>query len=546
MSFKTPTMMLQVLLLVLCQLCSTAAFATVSAYLDHNPVGLDTSFTLTFEITGDAGTPDFNPISTQFDILNRQQSSNISIVNGSFNRKQQWQLSLMPKKAGHFVIPSISFGQQSSQRISIDVVEEQSFSASNRDIFIEAKVDTSRPYIQQQVLLYVKLYRAVNIGKATLNDPEHHNLIIKKLGDDRHGETKLNARRYLIVERLYALYPQQSGDITLPAISFEGQVMQYNGQLKTRRVRSEPITLHVQPIPNHISKDWLPVSHLEIAEAWPNTPPELEVGQALTRTIELRAHGASSAQLPEIMTVPSPYIKAYPDKAKLDDDVSNNGIIGSRIQSIALVANKAGVVHLPAIEIPWWNTQTQKSEIARLPARRILIRAAPIPTQPTTTVSPPQNIKTPPPIKERIQKITDPFWIYSTEFIFSLWMLTLILWWYTHRKRHQIQTNDTTQTSKKDALKTLQLACNQHDAKACRTALLQWAKVTLPSKNIHSLGMLRQYLNIDAQNSVQDLESALFSAQNNHWDAQQLFHHITKSDTHPQVDEEHIYSVRKL
>jgi len=540
---RTQLMVLHVFIVSLCFILgSTYALASVSAYLDRNPVGLDSSFILNFEVIGDAATPDFEPIRQDFSILNQQKSSNISIVNGSFSRKQQWQLNLMPKSIGHFVIPPISFGQQSSQQISIDVVEEQSHSASNRDIFIEVSLNNLKPYVQQQVLMHVKLYRAVNIGKATLSDPEHDNFIVKKLGEDRHGEVDMNSRRYLLVERTYALFPQQSGNMTLAPISFEGQVMQYNGQLQTRRIRSSALTLQVQAMPKHVLEDWLPVQKLEISEAWPDSMPELKVGQALTRTIELRAQGASSAQLPEIMLPASDAIKIYPDKAKLEDEVNAHGILGTRIQSIALVASKAGTVQLPAIEIPWWNTQTQKMEIARLPQRSIHIQAVRNPV--VSTPTPEHKQVTPQNSSERHKQenSTTPLWMYSTIGIFLLWLMTLALWW------KSVRSTQTTRPSnnKKDSLKRLKQACDQQDSQACSQALLAWAKQIAPQHNIHHLGALQDYLDADAKRSIHELEAVLFSGKNLTWDAQALYQNINKAVLCPVSKEEHSYPVKTL
>ncbi|MDQ6962355.1 MAG: BatD family protein [Mariprofundaceae bacterium] len=500
------------------------AWANVSAYLDHNPVALDSSFILHFDVVGDAGNPDFSALRQDFDILNQQQSSNISIVNGSFSRKQQWQVHLMPKRLGQFEIPAIAFGQQRSEAIRLEVVDAQPDGASQRDIFIEASVDQSNPYVQQQVLMHVKLFRAVNIGKASLSDPEHDQAVIKKLGEDRHGETRVNARRYLLVERTYAVFPQQSGVLVLPAISFEGQVMQYNGQMKTQRVRSESIILQVKAMPTQVQGNWLPVESLEITEAWPKKTPELEVGQALTRTIEIRAKGASASQLPDVVLKATTHVKVYPDKAKLHDEVDASGVTGSRLQSIALVAGKEGLVVLPEIEVPWWNTQTQRVELARLPKRRILIKAGASLATETPKVVPHASkpeLQTAP--KSSVEAQDNDVWMFVSLALAALWLLTLLLWWKGSRHRStSTSQNPLNLETEKKALKVLEKACKSKDSKACRAALLAWSSVVWPEKNIQNLGMLRHEMNEKTNGLLAELEAHLFSAQQGNWDADAL------------------------
>lgn len=525
------------------------AWATVSAYVDHNPVALDSSFSLNFDVVGDAGNPDFSALRQDFDILNQQQSSNVSIVNGSFSRKQQWQLHLMPKRVGQFVIPAVQFGPQQSEAIRVDVVTVQPDAANARDIFIEVSVDQPNPYVQQQVLMHVKFYRAVNIGKASLSEPEHDQAVIKKLGEDRHGETRVNARRYLLVERSYAVFPQQSGVLVLPAITFEGQVMQRNGRMQTQRVHSTSLALQVSAIPDQVLVDWLPVAHLELNEAWPEHMPELEVGQALTRTIEVRANGASASQLPAMLLKASEFIKVYPDKAKLNDEVSATGIVGSRMQSIALVASKEGLVTLPAIEIPWWNTRTQQVELARLPKRTLLIKAATsnAAVAPISHVPQAQVLDVVPSSKLVSQPQHEPVWMWVSVAMAVLWLLTLLLWWRSHRQVSvQVQYKTVILATEKKALLQLEKACKAKDAKACRQALLLWSAAVWPEKNIQSLGLLRHELNAKAAGLIAELEASLFSAQQGAWHADDLLKCIQDVPYDKKSMGDQSYAVRSL
>ena len=65
--------------------------ATIRAHVDRNPVPVNESFVLTFDVQGDAdGEADFSPLEALFDILNRSQGSKIQIINGRMDRTSQW------------------------------------------------------------------------------------------------------------------------------------------------------------------------------------------------------------------------------------------------------------------------------------------------------------------------------------------------------------------------------------------------------------------------------------------------------------------------
>ena len=72
-----------VLILLLSLSASGIQAATIRAHLDRNPVTVNESFLLSFDVQGDAdGEADFSPLEALFDILSRSQGSQIQIING--------------------------------------------------------------------------------------------------------------------------------------------------------------------------------------------------------------------------------------------------------------------------------------------------------------------------------------------------------------------------------------------------------------------------------------------------------------------------------
>ena len=67
-------------------ICVNSQAATITVTTDRASVGLNESFMMTFESDSSVDSdPDFSPLNKDFQILSRNSSSNLSIVNGKIS-----------------------------------------------------------------------------------------------------------------------------------------------------------------------------------------------------------------------------------------------------------------------------------------------------------------------------------------------------------------------------------------------------------------------------------------------------------------------------
>ena len=278
--------------------------ATITVTTDRDTVGLNESFMMIFESKGSVdGDPDFSPLNKDFQILSRNSSSNMSIVNGKISISKKWQLTVLARRAGKIPIPAVGFGSDRSQVSSVNVDSGKSSSSglkSNRDIFIEVDVDPLSPYVQSEVIYTIRLFLSVATSNASLSEPgiSGTNAVIERLGEDRNFQTNRKGKRYNVVERRYAIYPQVSGSMTIEPVMFQGQINRnafsrfdpFGPQAKTLIERSAPVTLEVKTVPEQFPTGyWIPAKKLTLTESWPQDPPQFQVGEPLTRTLTLMA-----------------------------------------------------------------------------------------------------------------------------------------------------------------------------------------------------------------------------------------------------------------
>jgi hypothetical protein len=521
---------LPILLLIL--YASGIQAASIRAHLDRNPVTLNESFMLTFDVQGDAdGEADFSPLEALFDILNRSQGSQIQIINGRMDRTSQWKLTLMARDAGNYTIPTISFGKDRSNSLSLVVqAETADASAQGGSIFLEAELTPQQAYLQSQLVYTVRLLRSVNLRSATLSEPKLSGVeaMVEKLGDDRSFETLRNGVRYVVVERSFAIFPQQSGTLTVEPTVFQGQIIEgsrfnFNETLRSRRATSESFSVDVQPIPAAAQRPWLPSRELRLVEEWPQDPPRFSVGEPITRTVTLTASGIAAVQLPGLAGPPADGLKQYTDQPLVKDQTRADGLTGIRQEKIAILPSRPGRFELPAIEIPWWNTATGQQQLARIPARSIEVSAAadtqPVPLPP----GPDPAISVSPPAEIVQQGDTAGFWPWLSAGLVLGWLVTAFLWW---RQWHKPETEPRSSPRKRDkpseAFREFKRACRHNDAGACKTALLKLAKNRWQERPPTSLGVIANRVAPAFADAIDELNRALYGQDTIDWDSARL------------------------
>lgn len=537
--------------LLLSALMSSNTYAAdIRVSVDRNPVSVDESFQITFTASQSPDDdPDFSPLEQDFNIINQSNSSSSSWVNGKSTKVVQWIVNVMAKQTGSLVIPAIKFGKDVSRASSILVADKSSKKAldTNEDLFIDVEASPQNPYIQSQVFYTLRLYTKVNISQARLNEPELSDAVIERLGEDSNYNTQVNGVDYSVTERKYAFFPQKSGKLTIKPLVLTAEVLVNNAQSinpffnsqmsKTKRVESKPITLDVKPVPAEFKgQHWLSAEQLVLKQEWSTDVAQLKVGEPVTRTLSLVAKGTTVGQLPELNTTQtSEELKAYPDQPVLQEQKKVEGLIAFREEKIALIPSKAGTYPLPAIEIPWFNTQTQKLEIAKIPEETLTTAA--VATQPepapAPTFTPLETTKTDSvAIADSYQNT--PIWLWVSIFLALGWLITLIVFLRKRRPKAEVWVEDESEINLKAAIKNLKHACANNDALAAKEALLIWGNHKFDTNN---LGALAGFCDARLRDEIVLLNQTLYGKESTQWEGKKLFQAFTENKARGAIKE---------
>ncbi|VEL96255.1 oxygen tolerance protein BatD [Alteromonas sp. 76-1] len=373
------------LFLLLRSMVVLADVTSVEATIDKNPVMLDEAIRLTVVANGGADRESFDSsiLLKDFVVGRTSVSSQTSIVNFDTKKTTTWTTTLFPRKEGTFTIPAISIEGKQSAPMSVSVIPVQQSDNVARDYFVTTDIDLKEAYLNQQLFYTIKLHLATNIERGSLQSPTMQNAEIKQLGDDKQYTDIVNGRRYQIIERQFAIVPQASGEFTIRGPVFTAEVAAantnqrfglFNRTQQVNRVGPD-ITVNIKPIPAGIDYPWLPSEMARVDEEWPQGDAFV-VGEPITRVVTLTALGVVEEQLPEIPEFYPPHFKLYPDQSSTTTVEKDSTLIAQRKSSLAVIPTQAGSFVLPEVTIPWFNTLTEQTEYATIPARTVTVQPA--------------------------------------------------------------------------------------------------------------------------------------------------------------------------
>lgn len=175
-----------------------------------------------------------------------------------------------------------------------------------------------------------------------------------------------------------ALYPQTSGDFSVPEATVITQVAGVNGDKQAVTLTTPAMGFRVALPSAELAstKAWFAASDVKVQQEWsPNEAEVLKVGDSLVRTIHIEANDSLSVLLPNLMPAQaSPDWKLYPTSPELVDKQSREGYVSSRIDSQTYVLQHGGDVSWPEYRLWWWNTQSGQLEQIVLEGKTIKVK----------------------------------------------------------------------------------------------------------------------------------------------------------------------------
>lgn len=407
----------QIFIITLLPIVSVVAHAAgFVAIVDNNTISFGESLNvqLRLEDAKALESIDISPFAKDFMIYNQQQFSSYRNVNGTVKSETGWNVTLMPKKEGEFLLPSIALetdqGRFSTQEIRIKVQHPKSGDKNANDnigISLVSIVSKNKAYVNEPIIYTLKIISYKPIANIVLDDIKSSDAIIEKIGEPKQSNQTLGGVNAHVIEIRYAVTALRPGKVTIaPAIMhgelqvlasqprrpqrfglFNDMFMDNMIELKPFSLQSDTITINALPAVG-AGKDWLPLQNLTLTEKFEGIQ-NAKVGETITRKIKIVAKGAFAKQLPSVKDfIDHDHIKTYANKPTFSDSFSDSSgtVIGTREEEYSLVPQQEGTITLPAVKITWYNLQTKKSETSILPEKTINVAPGIASANPNITI----------------------------------------------------------------------------------------------------------------------------------------------------------------
>ena len=243
---------------------------------------------------------------------------------------------------------------------------------SGRDLFIKVSANKKKVYEQEPILLTYKVYTLVDLTQLEGKMPEltgfHTQEIPLPQQKSFHIE-RVNGKQYRTVTwSQYVMYPQMTGKMEIPSITFKGIVVQQNrsvdpfeaffnggsGYVEVKRnIVAPSIKIDVLPLPHKPANFSGGVGKFNISAQLNKN--ELKAGDPLSLRIVVGGIGNLKLIKQPVVNFPKDWDKYDPkvtDKTKL----TSNGLEGNMIYDILAVPRNQGHYTIPPVELTYYDT----------------------------------------------------------------------------------------------------------------------------------------------------------------------------------------------
>jgi len=343
------------------------------------------------------------PSIKEFEVLmgpSRSTQSSTQIINGNVTSTSTITFTyiLMAGKEGTYKIPGATIvadgNNYTSNSVEIKVLPpDQSSGAgsgnsrnssrnqansgkiTDKELFMMATASKTNVYEQEAILLTYKVYTQVNLTELRGDIPDlkgFHTQEVELPNQKTFTLEHYNGRNYnTTIWRQLVLFPQQTGKIEIPSVTFEGTVSQmvasadpfdafFNGGNYvniTKNLVTPKLTINVKELPAGKPANFSGgVGEFTLSSTI--STQELKTNDAVT--IKLVISGTGNMKLINTPEVGFPQdFEIYDPKVDNKFNLTRNGLAGNKVIEYLAIPRHAGTYTIPPIEFSYFDLKSQ-------------------------------------------------------------------------------------------------------------------------------------------------------------------------------------------
>ena len=274
---------------------------------------------------------------------------------------------LPPDKAGN------NGGNSSSSRSSSSSARGRAGQISGNELFIVANASKTNVHEQEAILLTYKVYTSVNLRQLRGDMPDMKGFHTQEIQLPNQKVFQLEhykGRNYnATVWSQYILFPQQTGKLEVPAITFDAVVAQrtesddpfdafFNGGgivEVQKKIVAPKLTINVQPLPSKPANFSGGVGEFSISSSI--NSKEVRTNDAVTVKLVIKGSGNMKLISTPELRFPEDF-EVYDPKVTNNFDVSTAGLTGSQTIEYLAIPRHAGDFTIPPVEFTYFDLKS--------------------------------------------------------------------------------------------------------------------------------------------------------------------------------------------
>ncbi len=302
-------------------------------------------------------------------------SRSTSIINGNVSHKVSRIYRFTPQKS--LKIPSykvvVAGKEEKTKPLTLKVLKP-SAGKKGDDFILTMSVDKDEAFVGEAINLTLTFKQKVGAkaSRIELGEPKLEDFWIKKVD----GVEKSEEGGYIVQKLHYVLFPQKSGDYTIPAIRANIGVLVQNRRrfgggmfddpffddpffsrlsqdIKWSKIYSNDIKLHIKPLPNNLELfgDFEISASVDKRKVYANKPVNL--------TITVQGVGNIDDVKKFDLNIPNAIL--YADEPTINAKLQNGKYGGEFTQKIAIISDRNYTI--PKVELEFVDSKTKEPKI---------------------------------------------------------------------------------------------------------------------------------------------------------------------------------------
>lgn len=262
-------------------------------------------------------------------------------------------------------------------------------SISGRDLFIKVSANKKTVHEQEPVLLTYKVYTLVDLSQLEGKMPDlkgfHTQEVALPQQKAFHSEM-VNGRQYKCVTwSQYVMYPQMTGKLEIPSITFKGLVVQQNrnvdpmeaffnggsGYVEVHKdIKAPGMTINVLPLPSRPANFSGGVGKFNISASIDKK--EVKAGDPVTIRVVVGGVGNLKLLKQPVVTLPKDFDK-YDAKITDKTRLTSNGVEGNMVYDFLVVPRNQGSYKIPPVEFTYYDTSSNSYKTIKTQAFDLIV-----------------------------------------------------------------------------------------------------------------------------------------------------------------------------